>query len=142
MPRPMSSPYRYMEITLHNMQAFFEDLAQDSDHKQMCDLMKKHIINKEITLHAAYFESRPVAVIAIYRELYLAFVIVREPHRRKGIGRYLIEKYAQQVQAITLPHVPINKPSAAHSFFRNVGWRDYKQVDMETDSMIRGDFLA
>lgn len=142
MPRPMSSPYRYMEITLHNMQAFFEDLRQDSDAKQIVALMQQHIINNEITLHAAYFESRPVAVIGIYRELYLAFVIVREPHRRKGIGRTLIEKYAKQVQSILLAHAPINGSSVAHKFFRNVGWRDYKQMDPVTDSMIRQDFLA
>lgn len=123
------------------MQAFFEDLINDSDANECCALMKKHIINNEVILHAAYYDSRPVAVIGIYRGLYLAFVIVREPHRRKGIGRCLIEKYAQQVQAITLPHADRGS-SVAHSFFRNVGWRDYKQMDMETDSMIRGDFLA
>lgn len=142
MPRTMSSPYRYMEITLHNMQAFFEDLKQDSDAKHIVSLMENRILDREIRLHAAYYDNRPVAVIGITRDIYLGFVIVREPHRRKGVGRTLIEKYAQQVQGIMLNHVPVNKHSVPHSFFRNVGWRDCKQMDPNTDSMIRQDFQA
>ncbi|QQO90437.1 putative GNAT N-acetyltransferase [Erwinia phage pEa_SNUABM_5] len=141
MPRPMSSPYRCMEITLHNIQAFLEDLQQDSDAKECVELMQPHVCNPEITIHAAYFESRPVAVIGIYRGMYLAFVIVRQPHRRKGVGRCLMDKYATQVQSILIPHAD-RSDSLAHKFLRNVGWRDYKQMDLQTDSMIREDFKA
>lgn len=141
MPRPMSSPYRYMEITLPNIQSFLEDLKQDSDAKLCVEFMRQHVINPECTIHAAYFESRPVAVIGIYRGMYLAFVVVREPHRRKGIGRCLIEKYAQQVQSILIPHADRGN-TLAHKFLRNVGWRDYKQMSPDTDSMIREDFKA
>ena len=141
MPRPMSSPYRYMEITLPNIQAFLEDLKQDSDAKECVEWMQPHVCNPEITIYAAYFDSRPVAVLGIYRGMYLAFVIVREPHRRKGIGRCLIEKYATRVQSILIPHADRGN-SLAHKFLRNVGWRDYKQMGPKTDSMIREDFKA
>jgi len=52
MPRPMSSPYRYMEITLPNIQAFLEDLRQDSDSKECVELMQPHVCNPEFTIAA------------------------------------------------------------------------------------------
>ena len=142
MPRPMSSPYRTMEITLSNLVAFLEDLKQDADAAACVELMQAGVQDVNTRLFAAYYDSRPIAVIGILHDKYLRFVIVREPHRRKGVGRMLIEKYAQQVQAIMLPHAPVNSSSVMHTFFRHVGWKDYKQMDERTDSMIRGDFLA
>lgn len=138
MPRPMSSPYRTMEITLPNLAAFFEDLKQDSDAVKIVEQMQWAVHDPDVRIYAAYYDNRPVAVIGILQDVYLRFIVVREPHRRKGVGRSLVEKYAQHVKGITVD----KSDTGCQMFFRKVGWVDYEAMQLDQLAMIRGDFLA